>query len=427
MKRRDSLRIRIIASFTITGAILGFVFGLLVYAVLHDLEDQLTVNRLNIEADAFRQRWVKDPQARPLSSALLQGYLGETQLPTQFSGYTQREGIFEVSDEYMILVDQLPDGQWLYMIEDNRGVDPLETAGLGRVITGCVFLVTLLSGWLGHILANRMMAPLLGLAAEVRDLDPNHLPRRLEGKYYQDEVGLVASALGTSLGRVAELLERERRFTRDASHELRTPVTVIKGATELVNRLHDAGKPVTKPLRRIERGVKDMENIIGTFLYLGREGHAQEEASQFNLMILVQEQVEQNRYIVEEKDVDVKISGDEDVKLNTSRTVAGIAIGNLVRNAMLYTEEGHVEVIVTAHRVQVCDTGRGMDEATQEKVLGRDQRAGSGKGFGLGLSIVSDFCKRYGWQFRLESIPGEGTQTTIVFEQEPNQTTGDVS
>ncbi|MDJ0837837.1 MAG: HAMP domain-containing sensor histidine kinase [Acidobacteriota bacterium] len=420
MKRLDSLRFRILASFTISGAILGIVFGGLVYGTLHGLEDQLSVNTLRLESQTFLDAYRNNPAQAPPRTRLLKGYIGAQQLPVEFASVAAYDpGVYEFTDENMVLVADLPKSQGkFFLIIDNRDVDPLESMHLDKIIIAGVLLVTLLSGWLGNLLGNRMLAPLLSLAREVRGLEPSNLPYRLKGRYYDDEVGQVAQGLEVSLGRVSELIDREQRITRDASHELRSPVTVIKGAAELVSRLSSIGKPVERPLRRIHRAVKDMENIIETFLYLGREGHSREEAQTFDLEELVQDLVAQNRYLIEEKEVTVSVEAESGQTLKAPRTVTAIAVGNLIRNAFQYTDRGSVTVRVNSHGIEVADTGRGMDEATRQRVTERDARGGKGKGFGLGLSIVADFCKRFNWTFGLESGTGEGTRAYLNFPNE---------
>jgi len=417
MRRRDSLRFRILASFTIVGLVLGSVFGMVVAEYLHGLEDELIANQLTLLSNDYTRMLNDDPTVAPPDDVLVTGFLGEEGLPEELRERVSRlaPGIHELDDLFHLHITALADGRRFYLFHDDRGVESLEGSWLIQLIVTGTVLVTLLAAWLGHMMGNRIMAPLSVLARQVRDLDPKDLPRKLEGDFYEDEVGLLAEALERSLARTAELLEREKRFTRDASHEMRTPVTVIKGAAELIARASDAGRPVTVPLRRLDRAVKDIENIIETFLYLGREGHQSVESESLDLAEVVADAIKANRYLIEDKAVTVHQESGPDTGLTAPRRVVAIAIGNLIRNAFQYTETGSVRVTVASDRVAVIDTGRGMDAETRRRVTDRDRRAGPGEGFGLGLAIVGDFCARFGWRLAIESEKEKGTRAILLF------------
>jgi signal transduction histidine kinase len=92
-------------------------------------------------------------------------------------------------------------------------------------------------------------------------------------------------------------------------------------------------------------------------------------------------------------------------------------VGNLIRNACLYTEHGNVTVEVESDRVRVIDTGSGMSEEDLERAFQpfyRGSRTG-GKGHGIGLAIVRRIADRYAWRVMLESAPGKGTIATAHF------------
>ncbi|GKT30193.1 HAMP domain-containing histidine kinase, partial [Aduncisulcus paluster] len=79
-------------------------------------------------------------------------------------------------------------------------------------------------------------------------------------------------------------IKREKDFTRDVSHELRTPLSVIKGALELIRLSHSSKSPeMQKPLGRIERSVKDMEETIETLLWIAREENKEVSGASFNI------------------------------------------------------------------------------------------------------------------------------------------------
>ena len=424
---RHSLRFRVTTSFLVAGLILGLVYGGVVGIYLHDMEDQVAINLLRLEAEHFEKEVATDPSATLPNTRLLRGFLvdptkGETtaDLPAPFNEWAGDRGPGEhelFTPDMHIKIHPLENGSLLYLYHFDGEIEPLDKSYLTEILLVGLVLVVLLNGWAGFLLARRVLAPIVNLADQVGRTDPDAMPVHLTGPFYRDEVGALAQALQRAMNRIAEFIDRERRFTRDASHELRTPVTVIKGAAELVRHRAELGQPIQAPLRRIERAVLDMENIIVTFLYLGREGTVQHrvaaeaETDATAVVPVVENLMGANRYLLEEKEVEARLEVVEGFAVAAPEPVISIAIGNLFRNACQYTDRGMVRVCIHPGRVDIIDTGRGMNREAQ-KAAPRPKEMG----FGLGLSIVQDFCGRHGWRLEIESEPGKGTRATLIFD-----------
>ena len=220
--------------------------------------------------------------------------------------------------------------------------------------------------------------------------------------------------------RVEAFVEREQQFSRDASHELRTPVTVIKGSVELLKKklsLND--KSVNRPLERIERSVANMENIIETLLWLSREDAAVDQNQNFAVVPVVQEIIEQNRYLIGNKPVDFELVTEYELHLTMPAALFQIALTNLSRNAAQQTASGTIRVIVKNDRVLVADTGAGIDTDYLDQIAQPHTHGGRSTGFGLGLSIVKRLCDRLDWGFEIESEVGRGTTVELIFRSGP--------
>ena len=423
---RHSLRFRIVTSFALAGLLMGLVYGGMVYGYLHTMEDEVVENVLRLESEDFVRRWQADQSLIPPKNRLLRGFVVDRNQsdsfaawPSRFQGWAQlREpGIYEFVPDYHLLVAELDADHLLYLFHNDYGVEPLDQSTLAEILVIALVLVMVLTTWFGFIIAKRLIAPVTQLARQVAHSHPDQLPLKLEGSFYRDEVGELANALEHSMQRIHDFIAREQRFTRDASHELRTPVTVIKGACELIDKMLENGLPPKGPLRRIRRAVRDMENIIETFLYLGREGSAVLPEGTAQVDAIVAHSVEVNQYLVEEKDVEVRLEIKERFCVAVPEPVVAITVGNLVRNAFQYTDRGEVLVRVVDQRVLVQDSGVGLSRRQQTLVKERAVRGRDSQGFGLGLSIVYDFCLRHGWQLEIKSSEGKGTKVWLNFAQ----------
>lgn len=414
--RNNSLRVRMIAAFTVAGLLLGTIFGGLVKAFLHDIEDEVTENQQRLEAEAFAKRYAEDPSVEPLDSFLSQGYVGRGNIPADLAAMigSVSPGWHELVDDYHLYVQLLPGtDERLYLFQSTRGVEPLEGFTLTRILILGVLLVTLVAAWFGAAIAKRILAPVTNLARQVKDVDPSSLPISIQGQFRHDEVGALADAFRRAMDRINDFIQREQHFTRDASHELRSPVTVIKGAVAIIRRKDN--DVIDQPLRRIERATKDMENIIETFLYLGREGSMEHSGEPTHVVPVVENLLAQNAYLLEDKSVEANLIIEQPCVVAAPEPVVHIALGNLLRNACQYTDQGHITVTIGANVVTIRDTGRGMDPALLAAARRRHIRGQSAAGFGLGLSIVADFCHRHGWRLNLESEPNQGIQATLMF------------
>jgi signal transduction histidine kinase len=416
MSRYQSIRVRITLTFSLVGFLLGAVFGGLVYGLLHDLEDTLSIKRLTLEADHFFRKWQDQPMETYPDSALIWGFQNNQGIPEHLNAIIHlTPGIHELGEDFLVIIKEDAQGTHRFcLVQDNRSIEPLEDLQIKQAILFIVLLITTLSGGMGALLGRRMLAPLHRLAKEVSALDPKALPNKLSGTYYEDEVGQVAKAVSLALNQVDALIKREQRFTRNASHELRTPVTVLKGATEVIERCEASGKSIQRPLKRAKRSIHDMENIIQTFLVLSREGHLMEASEPVCLNDLISNLIEEHKILIEHKKIEVIQDPCENATFHAPPILLRIAVGNLIRNAFQHTRQGSVRVTGEMNRVTVTDTGPGIPGNLALETMTRAIPSSHPEGFGLGLAIVNDFCVRLGWRLMIEKPSKEGT--TIIIE-----------
>ena len=216
--------------------------------------------------------------------------------------------------------------------------------------------------------------------------------------------------------RIEDFVGREHQFTRDASHELRTPVTVIKGAVEILrNKLNSDDESVLRPLDRIQRQVTNMENIIEALLWLSREEITPDSTKTISVLPLVRNTLEENRRIIVGKSIDINLVARGNPVLSVPAPLFQIALTNLIQNAVRYTSNGHIIVYVYNDRVLVSDTGSGIKGSDLDKITQPHFRGTDSNGFGLGLSLVKRLCDRAGWQFEIESEVDCGTTVHMIF------------
>jgi signal transduction histidine kinase len=240
----------------------------------------------------------------------------------------------------------------------------------------------------------------------------------------------LADALGRLAARVNQFLERERNFTRDASHELRSPLTVIRLAADMLLSEQELGRPARNSVLRIKRAVNDMEELTDAFLLLARESEKGLAVGPVCVNDVVAEETERARLLARERPVTVRVVEECRMTVVSSDKALSVLLGNLLRNAVHYTERGEVVARIGQGFVEIADSGPGIPSDQVDKVFspffrGAESPAAAGAvgaapgrsrgGHGVGLTIVKRFSDRFGWPVRIESRPGAGTRVVVEF------------
>lgn len=270
---------------------------------------------------------------------------------------------------------------------------------------------------LGTLAARRMIAPVSALAAAV---DRNASAEQLPSLTAQDEIGRLARAFARRTDELERFLARERLFTGDVSHELRTPLTVMLGAAEiLVGQLQD--RPAQQAAaERVRRVAEETTMRVAALLLLSRATESL-DAPRIKLNDLVQAELERCQPLLAGKPVRCALEANGEVEAEVRPELAGIVIGNLLRNACQHTEQGYVLVRLEPGRAVVEDSGSGMPPAVRARLFERFVQ-GNGTahdGVGLGLSIVKRVVDHIGWQIRLELPETGGSRFVLEFPMPP--------
>jgi signal transduction histidine kinase len=312
-------------------------------------------------------------------------------------------------------------GRRLTLVFDRGSVAKLVTL-FGLLPLAFVLLVLYLTTWLAFRASRRAFSPVVALARQVRELDPTaRHPARFDRSRLppaaDDEVRELADALARYSDRLAEFVARERQFTRDASHELRTPLTVIRISSDLLLADEPLSEPGRRAVERIRRATGDMDELTSLFLLLAREDEVGLPDSAVCINDVVSEELARAQQAAEGKPVVARFTEKYRLHLDAPERVLSVLVGNLLRNAFSYTDQGEVEVAIDADRVVIRDTGVGiapdrLAELYRPFVRGESAHRG---GHGVGLSIVRRLSGRFGWTVDIASEPGVGTRVEIRF------------
>lgn len=392
------------------------VVGVLVAGAL--LERLLIREALRDEAAHFWEQRLTRPDFPLPSTRNLTGYMGDVPDALRPLGLGYHSWQHDAV-EYLVYVSERQ-GRRLYLTFDRSSVGRL-AAYYGLAPLALVLLVLYLSTWLGFRASRRALSPVMALARSVRQLDPNapdpavFEPARLP-MGADDEVGELSAALAWFAQRLNEYTERERHFTRDASHELRSPLTVIQMASDVLLQGTSLGEPERRAVERIRRSARDMEELTAAFLLLARESEVGLPTETVSINDVVATELERALPLAEGRPVALQIDARCCLSINAPEKVLSVLLGNLLRNAVAYTNAGRVRVEIQADAVVIEDTGVGLPAGHIREMGQPFVRGSTGRpGYGVGLTIVRRLSDRFGWPVEFTSQVGVGTRVRITF------------
>jgi signal transduction histidine kinase len=410
---RPSLRLR----FTL--ACMGLVLAISslsalgVWSSQEYVEDKLLLEVMQREVDEYARLYREDRSQLPPRSSELRSYVVDpaevNRLPAELRDLPSGiwHDVLIEGRNYQVANFTLQDKRF-YLTYDITSVEERE-AWLVLCLALGVLLATGLAGAVGWRLSRVVTAPVTRLAAEIEQLDPERPAASLAQRFPDVELGIIASAFDYYLRRLGDFIVRERAFTEDASHELRTPIAVIATAAERLAgdaALPDALRPAVE---RIARAAQQMQSTTQALLVMAREGQPAEET-----MVPLRQAAEE-ALAAQPGPGPAPVARLGAPGPQVPRALAAIVIGNLLGNAVQHGGTAAVELVQDGARVTVRDGGAGIPQEDLAQLFERGYRSNRSTGFGLGLHIVKRICDRQGWAISFDSAPGQGAIFTVTF------------
>ncbi|MDE2297924.1 MAG: HAMP domain-containing histidine kinase [Burkholderiales bacterium] len=411
MRSGGSLRRRIVAAYVLLACAVCTFFAVAAYAAMMTIESRLIDRRLERAAAQVLDRyWRGLPLGVPVNVALYRDH----DIPPRLRGLGP--GMHEVTEggppmQVLVRVDR---GLRFVFTDDDTDFENIRLTVyqvLGAAFAACLVLAVVL----GRATASRVIAPVTALARAVEQDDG----KRVVYPFVQsgDEIGVLARAFSARTEELNRFLARERWFVGDVSHELRTPLTIMLGAAEvLCARLHESAD-LHATAERIRRTAADTAERVSALLLLSRAPETV-DAPRIALTPLIRHEMERCQPLLHRKAVTMTLGAPTEVHVFSRPELAAMALGNLIRNACQFTEEGHVLVALEPGRVVVEDTGVGVPDTIRERLFERFVRASADEstGSGLGLAIVRRVADHLGWDIRFEVRQGGGSRFILSWD-----------
>jgi signal transduction histidine kinase len=427
MKFRNKLKYRIIIAFLALSTLLGALFATTALVIRQNLSTNLIGESIKKELDDYMEKFAKDPegiQGEPIATnvtALLT--LPENlplKLPISYADLT--DGIHDITEgdrQYKVAVNKrhIIDGKevWGY-IKFDVTTPANENRLVYTALAGVFVLFTIVAYFVAIYASKKILKPLSQLSNMVKEQNKN--PQVLATHFSDDEVGQLAQALDDYSTQLTDIVHRDKEFNADVSHELRTPLAVIASTTELILNQPDIDDKTKLRLARIERAVKQSAELTETLLLLAREEQkTDKDLQRTQVGKLIQEIIDSFEATIKLKKLKVKVIEEDWLQVKAPSAVVSVALSNLIGNAIKYTPQGTIEVILKTDRVLVIDQGAGVSKEELPKLFDRHYRSETvtQKGSGLGLAIVKRLCELYNWTVIIHKNDSSGLTAELIF------------
>ncbi len=462
---RTRLTIWYTSLLTITLLILGgAAFGLLSYSLSHEMDTALdSVARAMVQRDqtrpstllpaeidkAFRRYFgfspwdhyfqMRDPSGNrdehmslpssgklPLSSKALDNAM------RGLSSFETVEGL----GEYPVRILTMPvmdSSRLINLIQVGMSLKSIDETRLRflLIISGVLPLGLVLAASGGWLLAHRALEPVDRMTAAARRISAEHLSQRVDETGTGDELDNLAKTLNQMLTRLDAAFSQVRRFSADASHELQTPLTILKGELEVALRSARTPQEYRITLESALEEVDRIAHLVDALLLLARAeaGVLKMDTQEVDLAQVLEEVYLRLKPLADSHNVELRLGSIEPLCINGDRERLQRMTSNVVDNAIKYTgAQGSVTLELHSENglasILVSDTGIGIPVEEREQIFqafyrSSQARSLAAQGTGLGLSIAQSIALAHGGTIQVDSAPGRGSSFRIQIPISP--------
>src|SRR5438477_825993 len=312
---------------------------------------------------------------------------------------------------------------YLIQLAQDRSSDEKFATQFASVLGGVLAIGIVASGMIAIAVTRRGLLPLQQMTQSLERIDPNHLDERVGKTTWPRELQPVATAFDEMLARLENSFTKLSQFSADLAHELRTPISNIRGEAEVTLTRPRALEDYRNVIESIAAECERLSGIVDNLLFLARaEGvDRQIERNVFAARPAIEKIAAYYQTIAEERGISITNKGDGEVYADV--LLFDRALSNLLDNALRFTPEGGKFTIATEikpDRIELAveDTGCGIPPQHLPHVCDRFYRVDSSRssqGTGLGLALVKSITDLHGGSVAVASEVDRGTTVTLTF------------
>ena len=454
---RRNLKVRITVLFTVLFSLIILLFAGSTYLFLeHEIIEEIdslllddlkfAVNFLTIESDGkvgWRWKYISSPEriadhwievwdnfgevgfrANPYGDRIILGFSGAPRLNDVSTAVRSRKGFVvfsrfstKTNTSYRMMITRISIGKRSYTVRLVRSEKSVREELTELLVTFCIFapLAVFFAAVSGYHLTNLMLKPFSVLATQAREISVENLSRRLKVRNPFDEFGQLASAFNNTFSRLERSFFQIERFSEEASHSLRTPLTCLLTVGELALSREGLDEESRDTIASMVEEARRLRAITNTLLTLARMDNIQGfgVCDDVDIMGLLEECVDEHMVLAEEKDQQLIIcDSSHRPEVHMNRDMMKEALLAIIDNSIKYTQSGgRIDVSLRQDLreaiITISDNGPGVSDEHKESVFNRFNRGGiesreKTQGFGLGLALAKATIECYSGSIELK-------------------------
>jgi len=283
-------------------------------------------------------------------------------------------------------------------------------------------ILLIISIIIGYFIIKNALLPVKKTINEVKDIETNQLQKRLNSHTLNDEIDELVTTFNFMLDKLDDSFTKIKRFSNDVSHELKTPLTIIRGEIELGLRKDRTNKEYKDILYSTLEETKSLQELINSLLFLSKTNDTEikNKFIQVDLDEILTDIISVNKQLIEKKNIQLDIKKLDSKNCNGHPLLLKILLGNILQNAIKYSHKNSiVEIYLDQNILRIKDYGIGIPKDDIENIFDRFYRVDKSRskgGYGLGLSIAKSIAKLHNFKITVDSKYEEYTQFNISFK-----------
>jgi len=300
-----------------------------------------------------------------------------------------------------------------------------------RALFSGIPLALLFAAGGGYVLARKSLAPVTSMSTKARQISVETLDERIVVANERDELGFLAMTLNDLLERLQRSFDSQRHFMADASHELRTPVSIIQGEADVALARERTPEEYRESIGVMQSAARGLTRVVQNLFLLVRTdaGNYPILRSRFYVDEVIASCVRSMRSVAEAKGIELTCQASSEPVIVADEDLVHRMLLNLIDNAVKFTPNGG-RVVIQSQRsdqgvtIDVHDSGPGIASEDQARIFerffrGERTRRGPARGAGLGLPIARWIAEAHGGSLVLLESNAQGTTFRLTLPAEP--------
>ena len=273
-----------------------------------------------------------------------------------------------------------------------------------------------------YLITNRLLKPLIELSKFISKYDITKNKELIKNNYWDSEIWLITDAINNLISKSKNILESQKRFIQDSSHELKTPLMQIDSNIEFLEEKIEDEK-ILKKLENIKKSSENINKIVSNLWFILRWEENFQNTEKIDIYKYLNNLVKWFYSIANEKNIQINIEKIEDLEIENNTYFLDRLFGNLIQNAIFYNNwNSEIKIEIFKNKVILKDNWVWIKKDELEKIFDRFYRNSDSNIYNknwswLGLTIVKKICDDFGWEINISSEIWVWSTFEIIFKQ----------